>query len=164
MPSRGWRSSASHDRDPSSSIERPDRAAGAGRVLEQEPRRVGAELEHLAQSGHAALHARLEARAEVRADVEDDAVCLDRARGSHVERIVVDALAVDRLVGARQVAEVERVDEHRADARFLAPLAEAGEILFRMLGEAPHARALREELYGVGADLDSAVEGALDPA
>ncbi len=56
------------------------------------------------------------------------------------------------------------MDEHGADARFLAPLAEPGEILLRVLGEAPHARALREELYGVGADLDSVVEGALDPA
>ena len=45
--------------------------------------------------------------------------------------------------------------EHGADARLGAPLAEAGEILLGVLGKAPHARALREELYGVGADLDA---------
>ena len=54
--------------------------------------------------------------------------------------------------------------EHRADARLRAPLAEPGEILLGVLGEAPHARALREELHGVGADLDRVVERALDPA
>ena len=100
--------------------------------------------------------------AEVRADVEDDAVRLDRARGVDGRAHRRTALGVDRPVLRRQVAEIERVDEHRADVRFLAPLSEPGEILFRVLGEAPHARALREELYGVGADLDRVVEGALD--
>ena len=54
--------------------------------------------------------------------------------------------------------------EHRADAGFGTPLAEAGEILLGVLGEAPRARALREELHRVGADLDRAVERALDPS
>ena len=54
--------------------------------------------------------------------------------------------------------------EHGADLRLLALLAEAGEILLRVLGEAPRARALREELHGVGADLDRPVERALDPS
>ena len=102
--------------------------------------------------------------AEVGADMEDDPVCLDctgRVDGRVHRRA---ALAVDRPVLRREVAEVERVDEHRADARFLAPLPEPREILLRVLGEAPHPRALREELYRVGADVDSVVEGALDPA
>ena len=54
--------------------------------------------------------------------------------------------------------------EHGADPRLGATLAEAGEILLGMLGEAPRARALREQLHGVGADLDRPVERALDPA
>ena len=54
--------------------------------------------------------------------------------------------------------------EDGADPRLGAPLAEAREILLRMLGEVPRARALREELHGVRADLDRPVERALDPA
>ena len=68
------------------------------------------------------------------------------------------------VVRGREVAEVERVHEHGADALPPPPLAEAGEILLGVLGEAPRARALREELHGVGADLDRPVERALDPA
>ena len=40
-----------------------------------------------------------------------------RTAASTVERIVATALAVDRLVRRREVAEVERVHEHGADAR-----------------------------------------------
>ena len=42
-----------------------DRAARAGRVLEQEPRRLRAAVEHLAQGRHGPLEPRLEAAAEV---------------------------------------------------------------------------------------------------
>ena len=38
------------------------------------------------------------------------------------------------------------------------------EVLLGVLGEPPRARALGEELHGVGADLDRPVERALDPA
>ena len=54
--------------------------------------------------------------------------------------------------------------EHGADPRLVPLLAEAREILLRVLGEPPRARALREELYGVGADLGGPVERALDPS
>ena len=141
-----------------------DRTAGAGRVLEQEPGRVRAVLEHLAQSGHAALEPGVEARPEVRADVEDDAVRLDRARrvdGCDHRR---EALPVNDVVRGGEVAEVERVHQHRPDPRLGAELPEAGQILLRMLGEAPRTRTLREQLHGVGPDLDRPVERALDPA
>ncbi len=54
--------------------------------------------------------------------------------------------------------------EDGADPRLGAPLAEARQILLRMLGEVPPARALREELHGIRSDLGRAVERALDPA
>ena len=54
--------------------------------------------------------------------------------------------------------------EHGADPRLGAPLAEAREILLGVLGEVPRARALREQLHRVGADLGRPVERPLDPA
>ena len=54
--------------------------------------------------------------------------------------------------------------EHGADPCLGAPLPEAREILVRMRGEAPRARALGEQLHRVRADLDRPVERALDPA
>src|SRR4051812_41146262 len=54
-----------------------DRAARACGVLDQKPRRVGAELERVVDRRNGALHACLEPGAEVRADVEDDAVRVD---------------------------------------------------------------------------------------
>jgi hypothetical protein len=56
-----------------------DRPARAGRVLDQEPRRVGAVRERLFEGGHRALEAGLEACPEVGAHVEHDPVRLDRA-------------------------------------------------------------------------------------
>ena len=164
MPSRGWRSSASTMRA-SSSIERPivppapaefsSRSQVCSEQRSSTSRRAGTQR----------FDARFQAGAEVRADVEDDAVRLDRdTRHRRSSASSSTALAVDRPVVRRQVAEVERVHEHRADARFRAPFAEAGEILLGVLGEAPRARALREELHRVGADLDRAVERALDPS
>ena len=102
-----------------------DRAAGAGRVLHQQPRLVGAELEHLLHRRHDALEARLEAAAEVRADVEDDAVGADPARDLHRVAHRRDGLLVDGVVGRGEVAEVERVAEDAADPGLRPLLAEA---------------------------------------
>ena len=54
--------------------------------------------------------------------------------------------------------------EDRADPRLGAPLAEARQILLRMLGEVPRARALRKELHGISSDLGRPVDRTLDPA
>ena len=54
--------------------------------------------------------------------------------------------------------------EHRPDPELVAALAKARQILLRMLRELPPARALGEELHGIGSDLGRAVESALDPA
>ena len=62
---------------------------------------------------------------------------------------------------------LDRASEIGADAVQLfvqSPRAEAREVLLRVHGEPPHPGALREELDGVGADLDRVVERALDPA
>ena len=112
-------------------------------------------LEHLAERGHTALEPGLEAGPEVRADVEDDAVRLDRARGVDGGAHRLEALAEDGLVGRGQVAEVQRMHEHRADARLGALLTEAGEVFLRVYREAPRTRALGEELHRVGPDLDA---------
>ena len=50
--------------------------------------------------------------------------------------------------------------ERGADARLAAALAEALEVRRVVVGEAPRARALHEELHGVGADLLGPVERA----
>ncbi len=54
------------------------------------------------------------------------------------------------------------MDERRADATRLAFLAKRLEQGRVVVGKAPGAVGLREELEGVGADLEGAVDGALD--
>ena len=56
------------------------------------------------------------------------------------------------------------MDERGADPALLAALAKRRENRRVVVGEAPGAVGLREELERVGADLDGAVDGALDAA
>src|SRR3954463_2844140 len=86
-----------------------DRAAGAGGVLHQQPRRVVAELEHLLDRRENTLQSLLEAGTEVRADVDDDGVRADRAGDLHGRAQGRHRLFVDRIVGGGEVAEVERM-------------------------------------------------------
>ena len=141
-----------------------DRAARAGGVLHQQPRRVVRELEHLLHRRQHARHARLEAGAEMRADVEDDAVGSDRARDLHRVAERRDRLLVDVVVGRREVAEVERVAEDAVQPDLRAPLAEAVERRRVVIRRPPCARALREHLERLGADRLCAVDGGVDAA
>ena len=56
------------------------------------------------------------------------------------------------------------MDEHGAEPGLGAALAERREVDRVVVGEAPCARALHEELDGVGFDLDGTVDRLLDPA
>ena len=95
-----------------------DRAAGAGRVLHQEPRRRRSRARAPAPSRAATRSSpRSKPGAEMRADVEDDAVGADRARDLHRVAQRRDRLLVDVVVRRREVAEVERVAEHAVRAR-----------------------------------------------
>ena len=118
----------------------------------------------LRQRRHHALEPGLEAGAQVRADVETTPSASIAHAASMVERIVVDALLVELVVRAREVDEVERVDEHAADPELLPPLPECGEVLRVVIGEPPRPRALHEELERVELELGGAVERLLDPA
>ena len=145
-------------------VDRPsDRPARAGRVLHQEPRRVGAAVEHLRNGGHDTLEPLLEPRAEVRADVEDDGVGLDRAGRIDRRAHRRDALLVDRVVRRGEIDEVERVDDDRPDPDLLPSGPKRCEVSRIVLREPPGPWALREELHRVGADGGSVVERALDP-
>ena len=124
----------------------PDRAAGAGRVLHQEPGRLRAVLEDLLHGRDDTLQPGLEARAEMRADVEDHPLRPDRRGGVHRRAHGRDALLVELVVGAGEVDEVEGVDDGRADPELLTPLAERGEVGRIVIGEAPGAGALDEQL------------------
>jgi hypothetical protein len=105
----------------------------------------------------------LEAGAEVGADVEDDPVRLDRTR--HADRVEEGGarLVPDRLVGGREVDEVERVADDGPDALLRAPLLEALEVLRGMVRRPPGPRALGEDLNGLGSALDGAVDRGVDP-
>ena len=94
-----------------------DRAAGAGRVLHQEPRRVGAELEHLLHRRQHALEAGFEPAAEMRADVEDDAVRADRAGDLHRVPHRGDRLLVDRRPSASRSCRGRARDTARRRSR-----------------------------------------------
>ena len=164
MPSRGWRPSASTSAA-SSSSERPivppapaEFSSRSQVVSEQRSSTCSSAGTQRSSPGLEARRRGASRRGRRRRPPRSRRPCR-RSR-----RMVCDALVVDRVVRRREVAEVERVHEHRADARLGAPLAEAREVVRGVLGEAPRARALREELHRVGADLDRAVERLLDPA
>jgi len=95
--------------------------------------------------------------------VEDDPVRLDRARDADRVEEGGARLLPHGLVGGREVDEVERVADDRPDPLLGPPLAEAREILRRMVRRPPGARALREDLHGLGAALDGAVDRRVDP-
>src|SRR5262249_20305537 len=108
----------------------------------------------------------LEARAEMRSNVEDDPVCVDRARDLHRVAQRRAGLLVQGGVGRAEVYEVERVRDDTAcgDAELGAAFLEAVEVGRVVVRRAPHARALREELHGVGADRLRAVERRVNTA
>ena len=141
-----------------------DRTAGAGRILEQEPSRIRAPVEHTLDGREHALESRFEAGPEVRADVEDDPVGLDRA--GDVDGVLEggDRFLVDRVVRSRQVDEVERVADDGADTGLNAPRLEALEVFGWVVRGPPSARALREDLDGVAPDALDAVDRRVDPA
>src|SRR5207249_1528232 len=119
-----------------------DRAACSGRVLHQEPRLVGTELEHLLHRRQHALESRLESAAEMRADMEDDAVGADSAGDLHRVPHRQNRLLVHRVDGCGEVAEVERMAEDAADPGLGSLLAEALEALGIMVCRPPRAWAL----------------------
>ena len=141
-----------------------DRSAGARGVLDQEPRPAVARVERGLERGRDAIERRAESRAEMGADVEGDAVCVDRGRRLRRLQKRLGALLVEVLPVAAEVDQVERVDEHGAHAHLVAARAAGGEHLGVVIGEAPGARALDEELNRVRADLDGAIDRPLDAA
>src|ERR1035437_2978582 len=99
----------------------------------------------------------------MRADVEDDATGLDF--GGHVQRGAhrLDRLAIELLVLARQVDEVERVHEDgRPEPRALG--LEALDRLGLVAGRAPGAQALDKDLSRLGADLLHSLERLVEAA
>ncbi len=95
-----------------------DRAAGAGRVLDQQPRIALAALEDLRQRAARAVEPGSKPGAEMRADVEDDAVGVDRARGidgrlQRGDRLLVDLVGRSRR-GCRGRARGRRRRRSRA--------------------------------------------------
>src|SRR4029079_15719694 len=73
-------------------------------------------------------------------------------------------LVVELVFRAGEVHEVERVDDDGPDPELLPALAERGQVLRVVVGEAPRARALDEELQRVGPALGRPLEGRLYPA
>ena len=124
-----------------------------------------AELEHLLERGQRRARARPRSRCR-------DASRRGRRRRprrspqatSIVLRIAATDLSYDGVVGRGEVAEVERVAEDAADPGLGALLAEAVEARRVVVRRPPRARALREDLHRVGADLDRAVDRLVDPA
>src|SRR5205823_1280367 len=142
----------------------PDRSPGAGRVLHQQPGRLRATFERLAQCRHSALQTDVEAGALVRAHVEDDAVGLDRAGDVHRVLQRGDRLLVDLVVRAREVDQEDSVADDAADSGLGATLLEALEVGGVVLGGPPSAGALREDLDAVSAHGLDAIDGGMDAA
>ena len=56
------------------------------------------------------------------------------------------------------------MDEHAPEGGLVAPVAERSEVGGVVVREPPGARALDEELQGIGADLGRPVDRLLDPS
>ena len=140
------------------------RAARAGGVLQHEPEPVVRQLEQLAEHRDGAAEPLRHSRSEVRPQVEDDALRPDRRRSLERRPHSGDGLLVDLLVRCGQVDEVERVADDRGDPNLLAPFLEPRHLILGVGGWAPHARALREDLHSVAAELLGPVDRIRDPA
>ena len=144
----------------------PDRAAGAGRVLQAAAtcRRCSARAPTRAPAPRARGPAsKPEPRCEPTWKTTASAPIAQAA--STVSRIVADGLRVELVLGRGEVDEVERVHERRrrapAPRGALAKPLEVGRVVVR---EPPGPRALDEELHRVRADLRRPLERLLDPA
>ena len=163
-PSRGCRSSRSTT-VASSSIERPIVPPAPAEFSSSSHVRSEQSSSTSRERRHRPLEPGLEAGAEVRAEVEDDAVRLDRARRLHRLPHRVDALAVELVVRAREVDEVDRVHEHRLHARARArarrsPRARRG----RASGKRQARGLWTKSWSGVGADRRGPLRRGLDAA
>ena len=159
MPSRGCRSSASTS-GASSSIERPivppapAEFSISSQVVVRRSARAPARSAGTTRSSPASKPG-----AEVRADVEDDAVGLDRARPRRPSRASSSTrLLVDRrrpgARGCRGRARGRATPPIPASAR--RSLEALDRPRARASAEAPHARALREDLHRSRAPIASA--------
>ena len=139
------------------------RPARAGGVLEQQPGAVAGQLEHALEHGRGALEARVEAAAEVRAEVHDHGQRPESAtRAQGLREHGLRALHRE-LIRAGEVDQVRRVADGD-EAGLGRQIAEAREILVRVHGRLPHARALREHLQRAAAEVRRPPDRLVDPA
>ena len=150
-PSRGCPSSAVEERR--ELVDRaPDRRAGAGRVLHEEPRRVGAVARapaRVAGTARASPTSNPAPRCEPTWKTTPSAsIAHGDVHRRHERR---DRLLVELVVAARRGSRGRsRGTRTAADAGLRAPLPEAREVLLGMVRRPPRPRALREDLDGVG--------------
>ena len=95
----------------------PDRVAGPGRVLHQQPRGLRAPVEHDPHRRDHPVEARVHPGAEMRPDVEHDAVGVDRAPNVDRVRERRDGLLVEVVLRRGEVDQIERVAQHAAETR-----------------------------------------------
>jgi len=115
--------------------------------------RVGALVEGAQQRGPHALQSVGEARTLVRADVRDDGVGAELFGRRHGADQRDHRILVEVLLGARQVDEVDGVDDHEADGGRGAGLPEARRVPLLVHRRRPGAGAAGEELNGLAAQL-----------
>ena len=96
--------------------------------------------------------------------MEDDAVGLDRAGDADRVQERGARLVADLLVRGCEVDQVERVADDRPDPRLGPRLLEALDVLRRVVGRPPGARALREDLDRLGPAVDRPLDGGMNPS
>ena len=141
----------------------PDRAAGACRILEQEPRAIES-FECGLQFRHDLRQRRLEPTPLVGADVQDDAIgsnCI-----GDVDRIEQGRATLLQQLGLirGQVDEVDRVAGDVLNLTALARGAQYGEVLWLVCGRLPRARTLNKDLNAIGTDRRCALRHAMQSA
>ena len=164
MPSRGCRSRRS-TRMRELVDRAADRAARAGRVLDQEPGRLRAALERpLAAPARRVRGPPRDPRRGGSRRGRRRRRPRSRSRRPPCSTSGGHRLLVDLVVGRGEVDEVEGVADHAADPRLGSPLLEALEVRRVVVRRAPRARALGEHLDRLAADRLGPVDRRVDPA
>jgi hypothetical protein len=155
---------AGHLDEPGELLERtPERAARAGRVLEQQRAALGLG-ERVAEGLADAVHRLLVRLLHLRAGMDDDPVGADQV--AELERVDErgERLAPDVRVLRGAVDQVDRVDRDRADRPARHPRAELLDVRLLPARRPPHPRRLVEDLDRVAAELDAALPRRDEPA
>ncbi len=160
-PRRGWRSTASESAA-SSEMERPIVPPAPAAFSMQSQRSSVVSSRSSRSAGSTSATASSKPRPRCEPTWNTTASDADRVRRLHRRPQRHERVLADDPICAREIDEVQRVTGDGLDARLPPSRAEPVDLLRCVRRRPPHARALREDLDGVAADLLDTVDRLRD--